>query len=63
MENAEVKELIESFKAYRELLVPVLKNLNDFIGTYDAMRENVEKVNAAFDGNFGARLDDIFKQM
>ena len=63
MDNLEVKELIESFKAYRELLVPVLKNLNDFIGTYDAMRENVDKVNAAFGGSLGGKLDDIFKQM
>ena len=63
MDNAEVKALIESFKAYRDLLIPVQKNLNDFIGTYDAMRENIDKMNTAFGGDFRGRLDDIFKQM
>ena len=63
MDNTEVKQLIESFKQYRDLLVPVQKNLNDFIGTYDAMRENIDKMNAAFGEDLRGRLDDIFKQM
>ena len=63
MENNEVKVLIDNFKAYRDLLTPVQKNLNDFIGTYDAMKENIDKLNAAFGGDLKARLEDIFRQM
>ncbi|MDR1093480.1 MAG: hypothetical protein LBL66_04955 [Clostridiales bacterium] len=63
MDNEELKSLIGSFKAYRDLLTPIQKNLADFIGTYEAMRENIDKLNAAFGGDVRAKLDDIFRQM
>jgi chromosome segregation ATPase len=63
MDNREMKELVDSFKAYRDLLVPIQKNLNDFVGTYDTMRENVDKLNAAFEGDVKGRLEEIFKQL
>jgi len=63
MENKQVKELIENFKAYRDLLVPVQKNLNDFVDTYDVMRDNIDKLNVAFEGDVKGKLDLLFKQM
>ena len=55
--------MIESFKGYRDLLVPIQKNLNDFMGTYDAMSENIAKLNASFGSDLKGKIDDIFKQM
>jgi len=63
MDNKELKELIQSFKAYRDLLVPVQKNLSDFAETYDVMRTNIDKLNSAFGGDVTGKLDLLFKQM
>jgi len=63
MNNNEVKELIESFKGYRNLLAPIQKNLADFADTYDAMRENIDKLNASFGGDLKSKVEEIFRQM
>jgi len=63
MDNKELTELIQSFKGYRDLLAPVQKNLQDFAGTYDSMRENIEKLNASFAGDLKAKVEELFKQM
>ena len=63
MDNKEVKELVESFRAYRDMLVPVQKNLNDFVDTYDIMRENIDKLNTAFEGDVKGKMEELFRQM
>jgi len=63
MNNQELQQLITSFKGYRDLLVPVTKNLTDFMGTYDVMRENIDKLQSSFSGDIKASLEDLFKQM
>jgi DNA repair ATPase RecN len=63
MDNEEVKTLIEAFRGYRDLLTPVQKNLNDFIETYDLMRDNIDKLNAAFGGDLKGRIEEIFKNL
>ena len=63
MDNIEVKELIVQFKAYRDLLLPVQKNLNDFTDTYDIMRENIDKLNTAFEGDVKGKMEELFRQM
>jgi len=63
MDNKELSLLIDSFKGYRDLLAPVQKNLSDFVGTYDVMRENIEKLNSSFAGDVKAKLEELFKQM
>ncbi|MCL2798372.1 MAG: hypothetical protein FWD58_10040 [Firmicutes bacterium] len=62
MDN-ELKDLIESFKGYRDLLVPVQRNLADFTATYDAMKENIDKLNASFGGDVKQKVEDVFRQM
>jgi DNA repair ATPase RecN len=63
MDNNEAKTLIETFKAYRDLLNPIQANLNDFIETYDSMRDNIEKLNAAFGGDIKDKLDKIYRNL
>jgi len=63
MNNTELNQLIASFKGYRDLLVPIQKNLGDFMGTYDAMRENIEKLNSSFAGDLKAKIEDLFNEM
>ena len=63
MNNTELQSLIESFKGYRDLLAPIQKNLGDFMGTYDAMRDNIEKLNSSFAGDLKAKIEDLFKEM
>jgi DNA repair ATPase RecN len=59
----DMNNLIETFKAYRELLVPMQSNLNDFIETYDQMQTNIEKLNAAFSGDIKQNLEGIYKNL
>lgn len=63
MNNEETKELIESFRAYRDLLTPVQKNLSDFVQTYDVMKENIDKLNIAFEGDVKGKIENLFENM
>jgi len=63
MDNKELAVLIESFKANRGLLTPVQTGLNDFIGTYDSVKENIDKLNAAFGGDVKDNLQSIYKTL
>jgi len=63
MDNKQVKELIDSFKGYRDLLVPIQKNLADFVASYDSVAENVEKLTASFSGDVKGKVEDLFKTM
>jgi len=63
MDNNQLKELIESFKGYRDLLVPVQKNLVEFMSTYDDMKDNIDKLQNSFGGEVKRGLEDIFSKM
>jgi DNA repair ATPase RecN len=63
MDNKELSVLIESFKAYRDLLTPVQSGLNDFIDTYDSVKENIDKLNTAFGGDVKDNLQSIYKTL
>ncbi|MDR3216416.1 MAG: hypothetical protein LBT55_03260 [Clostridiaceae bacterium] len=63
MDNNEAKSLIEAFRAYRELLTPIQGNLNDFIDTYDSMKDNIDKLNQAFGGDIKSKLESIYKTL
>jgi DNA repair ATPase RecN len=63
MDNKELTILIESFKAYRDLLTPVQSGLGEFIDTYDSMKENIDKLNAAFGGDVKDNLHSIYKTL
>ena len=53
MENNEVNALIDAFIGYREMLVPIQNDMHDFLETYDALRNDVDKLDAAFSGDAG----------
>lgn len=59
----ELKSLIESFKGYRDLLVPVQAALRDFADTYDAMRNDISRLDAAFNEDVRMKLDGIYKTL
>lgn len=63
MDNKELKELIESFKGYRDLIGPIQKNLNEFLDTYQNMQSNIDSLNASFGSDLKTKLEDLFKQM
>lgn len=63
MDNNEVKNLIDAFKGYRDLLTPIQSNLNDFIETYDEVRGDIAKLNTAFSGDVKGNLDKIYKTL
>lgn len=63
MEQNDIKTLIESFKGYRNLLTPIQTNLHDFVETYDSMKNDIEKLNTAFDGNVQQNLQKIYQNL
>ncbi|NCA67659.1 MAG: hypothetical protein EOM87_06320 [Clostridia bacterium] len=63
MENNDIKTLIESFKGYRDLLNPIQTNLHDFVETYDSMKNDIEKLNTAFEGDIKGNLEKIYKNL
>ncbi|MCL2847642.1 MAG: hypothetical protein FWE13_02700 [Firmicutes bacterium] len=63
MDNNQLKDLIDSFKGYRDLLAPVQKNLVEFMSTYDDMKDNIDKLQNSFGGEVKKGLEDIFSRM
>ncbi len=63
MDNNEVKNLIDAFKGYRDLLTPIQSNLNDFIETYDEVKGDIERLNSAFSGDVKGNLDKIYRNL
>jgi len=63
MDNIEAKQLIDAFKEYRDLLIPIQTGLTDFAQTYELMKENVDKLNASFGGEAKERLEHIYHNL
>ena len=63
MENNDIKMLIETFRGYRDLLTPIQINLHDFAETYDMLKEDIDKLASAFDGDIKGNLDKIYKNL
>lgn len=61
MENSEVNALIDAFIGYREMLVPIQNDMHDFLETYDALKNDVDKIDKAFSGDVQGKLVDIYK--
>ena len=59
----DVKSLIEAFREYRDLLTPITANLREFADTYDGMKGDIERLNAAFEGDVTGNLDRIYKTL
>lgn len=61
MENSEVNALIDAFVGYREMLMPIQADMHEFLETYGAMKNDVDKLNTAFSGDVQAKLSEIYK--
>lgn len=63
MENKEIKELVEVFKGYRDLLLPIQSGLNNFVESFDGLKINLEKMDQLFDGDINGKLDKIYNTL
>ena len=63
MDNSEVNALIDAFVGYREMLVPIQADMHEFLETYGALKNDVDKLNNAFSGDVQARLSEIYKNL
>ena len=59
----ELRELIEVFRGYRELLTPLQENLKDFADSYQSVQSDISKLNNAFDGNVQGKLTQIMNNL
>ena len=59
----DLKTLINAFIGYRDLLTPIQSGLNDFLETYNGVRDDIEKLNSAFDGSAQNNLQSIAKTL
>ena len=63
MENKEINSLIDAFVGYREMLVPIQSDLNDFLNTYTALRNDIDKLSNSFSDDAKGKLDEIYKNL
>lgn len=61
MDNNEVNALIDAFVGYREMLVPIQADMHEFLNTYVAMKNDVDKLDEAFSGDVQEKLSEIYK--
>ena len=63
MENSEVNALIDAFIGYREMLVPIQNDMHEFLETYDALKNDIDKIDKAFSGDVQGKLAEIYKTL
>lgn len=59
----DLKTLIDAFIGYRDLLTPIQSGLSDFLETYNGVRDDIEKLNSAFDGSAQSNLQSIARTL
>ena len=55
----DIKQLIDSFSAYRNVLAPLQESLHSLAETYTAIREDLDNLNKSLSGNAGSQLEKI----
>lgn len=63
MTENDVKVLIDSFKSYRDMLVPIEQNIHSFLETYDSMRNDIDSLNKSFDKDVQKSLQSIYANL
>ena len=63
MDNNEVNALVDAFVGYREMLVPIQADMHEFLETYGALKNDVDKLNSAFSGDVQGKLSEIYKNL
>ena len=59
MDEKSIKELIESFIAYRNLIAPLQESLQSVSKTYEEIKSDLETLNKSFSGNASAQLEKV----
>ena len=55
----DIKQLIETFSSYRNLLAPLQESLHNLAQTYGAIREDLDNLSKNLSGNASGQLDKI----
>ena len=55
----DIKQLIDSFSAYRNVLAPLQESLHSLAETYGAIREDLDNLTKNLSGNAGSQLEKI----
>jgi len=63
MENNEIKELVNAFRGYRDLITPIAQNLNEFSTSFEGMKEDIKNLNSTFGGDIQGKLGKIFQDL
>ena len=59
MKDEEIKELIDSFIAYRNLIAPLTESLHTVSKTYTEIREDLDALSKSFSGNTAVQLEKV----
>lgn len=59
MKEESVKELIDSFISYRNLIAPLQESLHSVSKTYEEIREDLDNLSKNFSGNAASRLESV----
>lgn len=62
MEN-EIKELLNAFKDYRDMMLPMQESLKEMVDTYDSIHEDIEKLNGTVGDSVSNKLNRIYESM
>jgi len=62
MDN-QIKQLIETFIEYRNLLTPIQRNLADFLSSYEEVKATIEQLSLSFEGDLQKQLLSMFDRM
>ena len=59
MSDNSIKDLIESFIAYRNLIAPLQESLHNVSKTYEEIREDLDNLSRSFSGNAALNLEKV----
>ena len=59
MKDEEIKELIDSFIAYRNLIAPLTESLHTVSKTYSEIRDDLDTLNKSISGGTAAQLEKV----
>ena len=62
MDN-QIKQLIDTFIEYRNLLTPIQKNLSHFLSSYEEVKTTIEQLSLSFEGDLQKQLLTMFDRM
>lgn len=63
MDNNELNALINAFVGYRDMLVPIQSDLSEFLNTYSALRNDIDKLSNSFSNDAKSKLDEIYRSL